>query len=98
MVELLTIADYDSFVTHDKKTGSGSQSKPGTRGITYEEYKQTLVSRIMDVFLAEFPHLSSCVDVVVGASPLTNNYYIGATSGEVPQPSACEYPTIYILG
>ena len=39
--------------------------------------------QVMSVFLSEFPHFEEKVDMVMGASPLTNNFYIGSTSGEV---------------
>ena len=68
----------------DKKLGS--QSKPGARGASYEAYKQSLVDEVMRVFVAEFPQLAEKIDLVMGASPLTNNFYLGSTSGEVILP------------
>lgn len=82
-----------SFVACDKKTGS--QSKPGARGKDYDAYKQELVDQIMKVFRDEFPALSDCIDLVMGASPLTNNFYIGSTSGEVHMLSVVVISTLF---
>ncbi len=50
---------------------------------SYEQYKKTIIERVTEVFLEEFPHLRDKIDVVLGGSPLTNNYYIGSSFGEV---------------
>ena len=83
-----------SFKEKDKK--ADSQSKPGARGAAYEAYKQSLVDEVMRVFNSEFPELVDSVDFVMGASPLTNNFYLGATSGEVSMIKMIPYCFIFI--
>jgi all-trans-retinol 13,14-reductase len=81
VAELLTVGNFDSFAVLDKKANGGS--KPGARGTNYDTAKSRLQSRMVEVFKEEFPHLESKIDYVSTGTPLTNNFYIGSSKGEI---------------
>ena len=53
------------------------------RGEEYEELKNTLGQKLVDVVCQHFPHIQPHIDYVDFGSPLTNQHYIAAPEGEV---------------
>jgi hypothetical protein len=42
-----------------------------------------MINQLLKIFDEQFPHLTNEIDLVMGGSPLTNKFFIGASKGEV---------------
>lgn len=77
--EMLTVADYDAFANlNDKKN-----SKPNHRSDQYKNTKKIVENRMIKVFAENYPQLVPYIDYVSSGTPITNNFYLGSTEGEV---------------
>ncbi len=45
--------------------------------------KKNLQDKVVDVFEEQFPHLKGAADVIISGSPLSYNFYIGSSRGEI---------------
>jgi len=52
------------------------------RGAVYEEYKERLSQKLLEVLFREFPHLRDKVLYYELGTPLTTQFYLGAPQGE----------------
>eukprot|EP01041_Mallomonas_annulata_P005000 gene5000-10006_t len=78
--EILTVVDYDAFVT---LVPLQKRNKPLHRGKQYEATKKMIENRLLLVFQEIFPHLMDKIRHVESGTPLTNNFYLGKMFGEV---------------
>ena len=78
---ILTMSEYDLFKKWDKNQKFGKKSKKDEE---YEKLKKTFEKRILEEGLYKYyPQTKGKVKFTSVGSPLTFNYYIGSTKGEV---------------
>ena len=74
---ILTMIDYKLFEQWEN-------TEQGKRGKDYEEFKKMFENRILEEGLYKYyPQCRGKVDYTLVGSPLTFNYYIGSSKGEV---------------
>jgi all-trans-retinol 13,14-reductase len=77
--ELLTVTDYSRWLALDTSRGG----KPMHRGEAYEREKKGLQDRLVAIFSETYPHLANKIAYVTSGTPLSNNFYLGSSEGEV---------------
>lgn len=94
--ELITIADYDVFAALEQRTSK--LTLPKHRGTPYDAAKHVLEQRLFHVLREQYPKLDQAMRAqeqkedgdaeplhiqITSGTPLTNQFYLGASSGEV---------------
>ncbi|XP_067950761.1 all-trans-retinol 13,14-reductase-like [Watersipora subatra] len=75
-VTAITLVNYDWFKQYESE-----QVKH--RGEAYEELKDVIGKKMWNQILKWFPQLEGRVEYFEVGSPVTNNYYLGSTQGEI---------------
>jgi all-trans-retinol 13,14-reductase len=93
VIEIVTPVYYHLFAdlelhsdtnNNNNNTSKASSSRPNHRSIKFNQAKEHLIKRLLEVFYEQYPHIKADhLDYVNLGSPLSNNYYLGATQGEV---------------
>ncbi|CAG0887367.1 unnamed protein product [Darwinula stevensoni] len=73
---LITFFEYEWFRSWEKENLNH-------RGDRYEEIKKTIGQRLIDQACKLFPQIQDKIDLVVIGSPLSHNYYLGNTVGDI---------------
>lgn len=73
---IVTVGDFDWFAAWESK-------RVMHRGADYEALKKKFGDMIWKQTLALFPHLADKVEYFDVGTPITNNYYLAASAGEM---------------
>ena len=77
---IVTLVNWEWFRKHN----AGDQAVVRARNDDeYDELKAAITNRLWDQVTKLFPQLADQVDYMEGATPLTHNYYIQSTAGEI---------------
>lgn len=77
---IVTLVNWDWFRKHDGGEGAVVRKRDDD---DYEELKSALTQRLWDQVTKLFPQLADKVDYMEGGTPLSHNYYIKSTAGEI---------------
>jgi len=80
VIEILTVADFDQF---RRLAGDQSEGKPKHRGSIYEAFKRKTEKKLLKILIEQLPQLEGKITFVDSGTPLSNNFYLGTTRGEV---------------
>nr|CAG4709903.1 unnamed protein product [Naegleria fowleri] len=72
---LLTFSKYEWF-------SDWEHQRVTNRSVDYEDLKQSLANRAVELFYEKFPHLHESQCVLNSCSPVTFNHYLGCNFGE----------------
>ncbi|CAG0908731.1 unnamed protein product, partial [Darwinula stevensoni] len=73
---IITLLEYEWFHSWEKENLNH-------RGDRYEEIKKTIGHGLIDQACKLFPQMQDKIDLVVIGSPLSHNYYLGNTVGDI---------------
>lgn len=77
---VVTLVNWDWFEKHDSDADAVVR---GRNDDDYEQLKAALTERMWEQVTRWFPQLADKVDYMEGGTPLSHNYYIKATAGEI---------------
>ena len=81
---VVTLVNWDWFRKHDAAADAATVVKVRARDDDdYDELKAALTRRLWDAVCRIFPQLADRVDYMEGGTPLSHNYYIKSTAGEI---------------